>query len=77
MYPKNLVITWKKVDPGHSSNEDILAMGDRVLMQDSRISVENTPNSLLYVSIYYTYLLFKKKSLIFKCTIPKNVLSIK
>ena len=60
MYPKNLVITWKKVDPGHSSNEDILAMGDRVLMQDSRISVENTPNSLLYVSIYYTYLLFKK-----------------
>ena len=54
MYPKNLVITWKKVEPGHSSNEDILAMGDTVLKQDSRISVETTPNSLLYVPIYHT-----------------------
>ena len=70
MYPKNLVITWKKVEPGHSSNEDVLAMGDTVLKQDSRISVETTPNSLLYVPIYYTYCL-KNKSLIFKCTIPK------
>ena len=39
MYPENFVVMWKKVEPGKSA-EDILAMGDTILKQDSRFSVE-------------------------------------
>ena len=39
MYPENFVIMWKKVEPGKSA-EDVLAMGHRILKQDSRFSVE-------------------------------------
>ena len=38
-FPENFVVMWKKVEPGKSA-EDILAMGDTILKQDSRFSVE-------------------------------------
>jgi len=40
-YPENFVVMWKKVEPGKSGKAGaILAMGEQILSQDSRVSVE-------------------------------------